>query len=98
MDLTSAQKKKFYEEGYLHLRSVIFQKPLNMALRTINHSLGKGIDPSAVPTYRANSFCPELRNAEVITDLLWNSSAIATAEALTEPGKLKLEGGGQIAL
>lgn len=98
MELSISQKQRFFEDGFIKVSSVISQKQVNMALRSINHSLSQGLDPARVDQYRASSYCPELRNLKFISDLLFESGAMDLAESLTEKGNLKLWGSGQIAL
>ena len=98
MNLTRAQKQKLFKEGYLKIASVISAKQINLALRTINHSLGKGIDPRQIDKYRAGSYCPELTQHPAITDLLYGSDVWGMVTSLTAEDKMTLWGGAQIAL
>jgi hypothetical protein len=38
MQLTIAQKKEFFDNGYIQLRGMIPPEMINMSIRTINHS------------------------------------------------------------
>jgi hypothetical protein len=98
MNLTKKQKEEIFENGYVVLPGVARQKLINVALRAINHSISKGIDPKQVEKFRATSYCPELIGHHVITDLLYDTGLFDAAESATEKGKLGLIGGGQIAL
>jgi hypothetical protein len=98
MELTRQQKGELFKNGFVKIPRVIPEKNLNVALRAINHSLGTGINPRDVPEFRANSFCPELRNRDPIIDLLIETPLWKLVESATERGKIKLSGGGQIAL
>jgi ectoine hydroxylase-related dioxygenase (phytanoyl-CoA dioxygenase family) len=98
MALTLQQKQEFFEAGYVKLPSAVPQERMNLALRTINHSLGKGIDPQQIETYRAHSYCPELAHHPAITDLLFGESVWEIVEAFTQRDALTLWGGAQIAL
>lgn len=70
-----------------------------MALRAINASLGtQGIHPDSLPIFRAQSYCPELKNAPPITDLLANSPLWSIADSTIGAGKVRPVKGGQIAL
>ena len=53
MELTREQKEHVYEQGYVKVPGVVPQERVNAALRAINHSLGEGVDPSKLPTLRA---------------------------------------------
>src|SRR3989304_4782590 len=98
MQMTRAQKKQIYEDGYVKLAGMIPQKMINVALRAINHSIGKGIHPKDVPAFRSTSYCPELKQHPSITDLLLKTPLWAIAESTMGEGNVKLMGGGQIAL
>lgn len=98
MELTRAQKGKLFEDGYLQLAGLVPQKQINVALRAINHSLGNGMKPQDVPKFRASSFCPDLLGKAPITDLLFKSGLWSIAESLAGKNRLRLSGGGQIAL
>src|SRR5262245_9973040 len=98
MHLTKKQKEEIFENGYTVLPGAARQKLINVALRAINHSISKGIDPKNVEKFRATSYCPELIGHPVITDLLYDTGLLEAAESATERGKLGLAGGGQIAL
>jgi hypothetical protein len=98
MDVTRLQKKQLVENGYLVLPQLVPEKLTNVALRAINYSIGKGMDPKDVPAFRANSYCPELRNAPPIIDLLHKTPLWKVAESFIGKGKLRLAGPPQIAL
>ncbi len=98
MELTPQQKLEFVKNGYVKIPGVVSQKRINVALRAINHSIGRGIDPKQVSTFRADSYCPELRGKAPITDLLFATPLWQIAESLTGKGTLRVDGGGQIAV
>lgn len=98
MQLTYAQKQQLYTQGYVKVPGVVPRVMVDAAVRAINSSLGEGIDPSQVITYRARSFCPELQHAAVITDLINKTPALALAESAIGSGKIKPVEAGQIAL
>jgi hypothetical protein len=98
MGLSDSQKKEFSKKGFIKISGVAGQKSVNVALRAINHSLGKGMDPDQVATYRSTTYCPELTDKPPILDLLYDTPAWEIAESLIAPRKIKLEGKAQIAL
>ncbi len=98
MELSSEQQHAFFTQGYVHIPNAVPRPQVNAALRAINHSLGEGMDAANMQTFRAQSYCPELRREPVITDLYTKSRAAALAESLIGAGKIKLITGGQIAL
>ena len=98
MELAEQQKLDFIKNGYVKIPGVVSQQKINVALRAINHSIGLGMDSEMVPSFRADSYCPELRNKPAITDLLFETPLIKVAESLTRKDSLRLQGGGQIAL
>jgi ectoine hydroxylase-related dioxygenase (phytanoyl-CoA dioxygenase family) len=98
MQLTPEQKRAFVEHGYVHVPQAVSRDLVNAALRAINHSLGEGVPAETIQTFRAQSYCPELRREPVITDLYNKSHAATLAESLIGVGKVKPVTGGQIAL
>ncbi len=98
MQLTHSHKHKLYADGYVKISGVIPQIMVDDAVRAINHSLGEGIDPAQIVTYRSRSFCPELQHAPVITDLLNKTPALAVAESAIGKGQITPVQRGQIAL
>ena len=97
-ELTARQKEAIFEKGYIKVPGLVSQKRINVALRAINYSIGKGLDPKDVERFRASSFCPELQGTPPIADLLYETGLLKLAESATERGKLKIAGSGQIAL
>jgi phytanoyl-CoA dioxygenase PhyH len=100
MHLTYAQKQQIFEKGYVKVPGVIPQVMVNEALKAINHSLGdKGIDPEKLPTFRSQSYAPEVQKSPAILDLVTKTPAWSLAESAIGEGKVQLSrGGGQIAL
>ena len=98
MELTREQKGHFYEQGYVLAPNAIPREVLNTALRAINHSLGEGIDPARMATFRSQSYCPELQREPVITDLYNSTPVKALVESLIGAGKVRPITSGQIAL
>lgn len=98
MQLTYEQKRSIYEKGFVQVSGVIPPVMIDRAVRAINHSLGEGIDPAQVQTFRSRSFCPELQREPVITDLLNKTPALALAESAIGAGRTKPATAGQIAL
>jgi Phytanoyl-CoA dioxygenase (PhyH) len=99
-ELSPAQKQSLVQDGYVVLPGAVPRALVDDALRAINASLGaRGIDPERLPTFRAQSYCPELQSEPVITDLVNRSSAWSYAESAIGAGNI--DGpvrGGQIAL
>ena len=58
MQLTHNQKQKLYTDGYVKISNAIPRIMVEEAVRAINHSLGEGIDPAEVVTYRCG-FSPQ---------------------------------------
>lgn len=96
--LSDAQAAALYRDGYVHLPGAVPRRLVERALAAINQSLGRGIDPAQVETYRSRSFCPELQTSRVITDLLYGGTAWDVAESLVGAKRLSRPGTGQIAL
>lgn len=99
MELTQKQKQTFYDKGYVKLPLVVPPEMVAQARRAINASLGQnGIDPAQLPKFQAQTYCPELTNDPVITDL-YNATPIkALAESAIGVGKINPVGSGQIAI
>ena len=89
MQLTYDQKQSIYDKGYVQISGVIPQVMIDRAVRAINHSLGEGIDPTQIQTFRSRSFCPELQREPVITDLLNKTPALALAESTGDRDAIK---------
>ena len=98
MTLSEGQKKEFKKKGFIKVPGVVPQKQINIALREINHCLGKGMEPSKVAGYRATSYCPEITRKPAILDLLHETNIWRILESAIAPGKIKLDGSAQIAL
>lgn len=98
MELKKAQKKEIYENGFVALRDVIPQKKINICLRAINHSIGRGMNKNDMEEFRSLSFCPELREKPAVLDLLYETPVWSLAESLIGQNKVRLWGSGQIAL
>jgi hypothetical protein len=77
---------------------VVPQVMVDAALRAINHSVGEGMNVDDMVRFRSRSFCPELTQETVITDLINRTPAWALAESAIGAGKIRPVGGAQIAL
>ncbi|MCC7262727.1 MAG: phytanoyl-CoA dioxygenase family protein [Candidatus Latescibacteria bacterium] len=96
MQLSYAQKLEIYRRGFVQLPGVVPQVMVDAALRAINHSFGEGMDPALLNQFRSQSYCPELRQHEVITNLF--NQTPASDLAASAVGRLRPVGGGQIAV
>jgi phytanoyl-CoA dioxygenase PhyH len=97
--LTDDQRQALAQDGFVHLPGAVPPGLVDAALRAINAALGsEGIDPARLPTFRAQSYCPELQAARPIVDLLNASGVLAYAESAIGSGKLEAVSSGQIAL
>jgi len=90
------QQQSLREQGFLHLRGVIAPDLIRRALRAINHDLSRGIDAARLPTFHAQTFCPDITATPAITDLFERSGARTLVESAT--GALKPVTSAQIAL
>jgi hypothetical protein len=99
MELTHEQRQHFFDQGYVHIPSVVPRERVHAAVRAINSSLGSnGIDPAKLTTFRARSYCPELQSAPEITGLLNDTPVLEVAESMIGRGQVKPATSGQIAL
>jgi hypothetical protein len=96
--LSGAAAAALHRDGFVPVPAAVPTDLVARALRAINRSLGQGLDPRRLETYRAQSFCPELRDERVITDLLYAGAAWRIAESLLGSGRVKEPRSGQIAL
>lgn len=90
MRLTTKQAVHFVTDGYLQVSGALPKQKVEQALRAINHSIGivgkTGADPEA---FRQDSFCSELRSAEVLLNLFNGTQVKALAEGLLGHGKVQ---------
>jgi hypothetical protein len=87
------------EDGFVQLPGLVPRALVDRALRAINASLGEhGIEPTQLTTFRAQSYCPELRSSPAILNLFHESQASTVAQAAIGVGKIKPVKSGQIAL
>jgi len=99
MELTNEHKRHLYEQGYVKLPGAVPRERVHTALRAINASLGgNGIDPAQLPTFRSQSYAPELRRSPAILGLLTESSLWSAVESLIGAGQVAPVSDGQIAL
>lgn len=98
MELTYAQKQEIFKNGFVKVPGVVPQVMVDEALRTINSSVGEGMDMDDMVTFRSRSYCPELQGSSVITNLLNQTPAWELAESAIGEGKIVRPTGGQIAL
>jgi hypothetical protein len=99
VELTLAQKQSLYRDGFVTLPGAVPLELVEAARRAINASLGdNGIDPAELTRFRAQSYCPELQAAPVITDLLYASEVWSLAESVIGRGQISPVSRGQIAL
>jgi hypothetical protein len=96
--LSEAQRTSLHRDGYLRVPAAVPAALVDRALGAINQSLGRGLEPSRLETYRSRSFCPELQGAREITELLYGGAAWDIAESLLGPKRIKRPRTGQIAL
>lgn len=98
MELTYAQKKDFYENGYVVVPGVVPRVMIDRAVKAINHSLGEGVERENMGKYRSQTYCPELGTSREIMDLLEKTPAFALVESAVGRGDLLTDTDGQIAL
>ncbi len=98
MELNYLQKQQIFENGYVHIPGVVPQVMIDAALTAINHSMGEGIDPAKIITFRSQSYAPEITKTPVISDLLNKTPAIDFARSAIGADKIQPVNSGQIAL
>lgn len=98
MELTYEQKREFYEKGYVKIPGVIPKIRINKALQAINYSVGEGMNVEDMTIYRSQSYCPDIKNTPIISDLLNKTPALELAKSAVAVGGFHPVGGGQVAL
>ncbi|MCX6382236.1 MAG: phytanoyl-CoA dioxygenase family protein [Armatimonadetes bacterium] len=98
MKMSYAQKKQFFEEGYIVIPGAVPQVTVREARKAINASLGQGMDAEQMTKFRAQSYCPEVQRSEAITNLVMKTPVWDIAESMLGEGNLLPVTGGQIAL
>jgi hypothetical protein len=105
--LSEAQRRFFYEHGFLHLSSVVGPELVAAALHEINKGLGKGINvadyhkPKANPAAKLVHYSPDAWGHPSVTNLFAASALPTLVESLLgsgPPRSFALPTGGQIAL
>jgi hypothetical protein len=97
-ELSAAQKRELYANGFVKLPGAVPPDSVRTALHAINSSLGSnGIDASD-RKLGAQSYCPELRTAPEIVDLLHATNVWSMAESAIGPGMVRPVSSAQLAL
>lgn len=95
--LNFQQKTQLRDDGYVVVPGAISPLMIDNALRSINASVGDGMNVDEMDIFRAQSFCPELRDTPVIRDLFGKTPLFDIAQNLIGDGNVHF-GRGQIAL
>ncbi|MBO7742805.1 hypothetical protein I8J29_01265 [Paenibacillus sp. MWE-103] len=98
MQLTFEQKTAMLEHGYVHVPGAVPKIMVDRAMRHINHSVGQGMDPARMTTFRSQSYCPELQGTPPIADLFNATPVKSLVEDLIGEGRALPVRDGQIAL
>jgi len=99
MHLSPLQMQDFHRDGYVVVRSAVPRLMTDAALYAINHSLGyEGLAFDDLPTFRAQSYCPNVKQTPVISDLFNKTPLFELVDAMLGQGNLQPVAGGQIAL
>src|SRR3954470_9577319 len=96
--LTASQKQSLHDDGYVVISGIIPREKIDAALKAINHSIGAGMEPSRIDEFYKKSFCPELCDSDVITDLLNWTAARELIESAIGKGQVLWPATGQLAL
>lgn len=98
MQLTYDQKRSFIECGSVTIPGVVPRVMVEKALRAINHAIGQGMNVEDMPVFRSQSYCPGIRDAPAITNLVNRTPIWALAESAIGPDRVQPVTGGQIAI
>ena len=97
--LSAAQKRFFYEEGYIKIPGAVPQIMVEAARHAMNHSIGSaGKQGEDLEKFRIASYGNELKNAPVLTDLFNKTPVVRVVEELLGEGHVQPCGGAQVAL
>lgn len=97
--VTSAQFGALRDQGYVHLSGVVPEPLVRAARRAINSSLAaEGLHPEFLPTYRAQSYCPELRRSRAVLDLVDETDVWPLLRSLVAAGDVQRPSSAQIRL
>lgn len=97
MQLSTEDKRRLVEDGYVVIPGAASRERVDAALRVINRSLGEeGLAKKELPGLRAKSFCPELVKTPEIVDLYRETGLRGIADSAI--GEVKVPKQGQIAL
>ncbi len=84
------QKKRFVDEGFLHITNVVPLDMVEAALRAINHSIGHvGKTGGDLARFREDSFCHELTGLPLMTDIFNKTDITAIVEDLIGTGNMQ---------
>ena len=87
--LSLAQKRQFYEQGFLKVPGAVPKVMIDEALRAVNYSIGTvGMGGEDMEKSRSAFFCAELLEAPVILNLYNKSPIIEIAEELMGAGNV----------
>ena len=98
LSLAHSQKMSLVTDGYAIIPGAVAPIQIDATLKAINHWLGKGMPPEKVNEYWKLSFCPELRDQPLITDLMNHGCVHELTESVIGVGKVGPVPEGQIAL
>lgn len=88
--LTLEQKRLFVSEGYLQLPGIVPRSMIDAALRSINHSIGTvGKSGGDLTKFREDSFCHELKDSRLMTDVFNKTDIVAAIEDLIGAGNMQ---------
>jgi hypothetical protein len=98
MNLTHHQKKTIYDQGFVQIPGVVPQLMIERAMKSINHSIGEGMNADEMTTLRSRSYCPEIQRDAEITDLFNETPARSLVESAIGEGRINPLSSGQIAV
>lgn len=97
--LNPQQKRELVTDGYTIVRGAVPRVMIDAARKAINQCLGDdGIPPEQLPTYRAQSYCPQINRTPVMIDLFEKTPLRPMVESAFGTGNLLPVEGVQIAL
>lgn len=87
--LSTQQRRQLAHDGYLQIKGLVSPAQIEHARRAINISIGRGMDKADMARLRVQSFCPELREASPLMNLLAHGPIRPIAESLIGKGQIR---------
>ena len=98
LTLTPAMRAQWRRDGYIIFPGAVPRERVDAAMRAINHSLGRGIDPEQLARFTSQSFCPELQDRPELVELVAGAPVWPLIASFFPPDMVSAPERAQIAL